>query len=200
MAPHLFAPFFPSCFSLLCTVAPFFSLHYFITFLFLHFLSPQSSHDDPELRLTVARGSPHPPQARCPQLTRFLCMCSRRKLRICRRTDLFLAALLLLLLFVITHGLNLNLPPPSHAHTEYFFISFWNINGIIRFGMYFNEQINHRMKYGIGTECMGGYRTLLIWISPPSQSHFLLSSLLRPLVLPPCAYWVSFSLFNFRLN
>lgn len=54
--------------------------------------------------------------------------------------------------------LSLFASPPSpsplyYSLTELFFISFCIINGIIRFGVYFNEQINHWIKYEIGTEC-----------------------------------------------
>lgn len=52
-----------------------------------------------------------------------------------------------------------------------FFISLWVINGIIRIGMYFNEQINHRIEYRIGCECMQSSGGLLICL-PFSLSFF----------------------------
>lgn len=51
-------------------------------------------------------------------------------------------------LLYITHQLNI------------FFIQIFIINGIIRFGVYFNEQINHWIKYEIGTECMMSFMSL----------------------------------------
>lgn len=82
------------------------------------------------------------------------CLC-RKKLHkhfSLQRADLFLALLCLFLhlplvsifSFSLTNWISLS-PSPSllHTYTEYFFIRFWIINGIIRFGMYFNEQINH---------------------------------------------------------
>lgn len=41
--------------------------------------------------------------------------------------------------------------------------------------MYFNEQINHWIKCGIGTEWMQGYGSLLMWLSPPLLCFLLLS-------------------------
>lgn len=61
--------------------------------------------------------------------------------------------------------LPLPFPSPSslsitHTYREafFFFVRSWIINGIIRFGMYFNEQINHWIKYGIGTGVYAGLR------------------------------------------
>lgn len=53
-----------------------------------------------------------------------------------------------LVLLYITHQLNI------------FFIQIFIINGIIRFGVDFNEQINHWIKYEIGTECMMSFMSL----------------------------------------
>lgn len=51
-------------------------------------------------------------------------------------------------LLYITHQLNI------------FFILIFIINGIIRFGVYFNEQINHWIKHEIGTECVMSFMSL----------------------------------------